>query len=196
MREGTGYDMSISVCIRICIYIYIYICTRVYYICIYTNSYICIHMYIYIIGLPNIIVCSSTNIFVCQYLIALHFLPCGSVINSFASINWGPLWEKLIVARPIKQIRVVSKISSKWTDYSFLYAVPLRLILILFSHLGLRPGLRTTSGLQSSSETGSTVLISHASKYAAHLFISLWCGCGGGQRSTSFWLCTSLHPWY
>jgi hypothetical protein len=85
----------------------------VYYmcICIYTNSYI--YIYIYIIGVPSVIVYSSTNIFVCQYLIALYILPRGFITNSSASINWGPLWEKLIFAQLMKQIHVISKISSK-----------------------------------------------------------------------------------
>jgi len=139
------------------IYIHVFI-IHVYtvYVHVYTQILTCI------IGLPNIILYSSTNIFFCQYLIAPRFLPCGSVTNSSASINLGPLWEKLIVAQPMKQIQVISKISSKWIDYSFLYAVPLRLIWILFSHLGLRSGLRTTSGLQGSRETGSTIRISRA----------------------------------
>jgi len=91
---------------------YIYI--HVYIIHVYT---VYVHLYtqipIHVIGLPNIILYSSTNIFFCQYLIAVRFLPCDSVTNSSASINWGPLWEKLIVAQPMKQIHVISKISSK-----------------------------------------------------------------------------------
>ena len=143
--------------------------TYVYYTCTYCLCTFIYIILIHVIGLPNTILCSSTNIFFCQYLIDLRFLPCGSVTNSSASINWGPLWEKLIVTQPMKQIHVISEISSKWTDYFFLYAVPLRLIWILFSHLVLRPGLRTTSGLQGSSETGSTISIMR-SKCAAHLF--------------------------
>jgi hypothetical protein len=85
----------------------------------------------------------------------------------------------------MKQIHVVSKISSKWNDYSFLSAVPLRLILILFSHLGLRPSLRTTSGLQGSSETGSTIHISHAFEMCCP-YISLWFGRGGGLQIKKF----------
>jgi hypothetical protein len=71
----------------------------------------------------------------------------------------------------MKQIHVINKISSKLIDFSFLYAVPLSLILILFSHLGLLPGVRTT--LACTVQVKLVVqFVSHMrSKCAAHLFL-------------------------
>jgi len=123
--------MYISVCI--CVYIYIYTHTHVYIIHLYT---VCVHLYTqiltHVIGLPNIILYFSTNIFFCQYLIALRFLPCGSVTNSSASINLGPLWEKLIVAKPMKHLHIISKIyQMNWSFHLICCSVKINLSIIL-----------------------------------------------------------------
>jgi hypothetical protein len=63
IREVTGYDMCISVCISTYISIHVYI-IHVYTVYVYTK------IRIYVIGLRNVIVYFSTNIFFCWYLTA------------------------------------------------------------------------------------------------------------------------------